>query len=186
MKTILIFFLICSSVVIYSQDLTVSIELNKTEFHQYNRNGNDSVVLTYKIKNTGDKTVLLRLADGVEANYTDEDGSYHDHCFRTYTGGDYRAMYKPDYQRTPEAFVTIEPGGEIIQTSALNIGWVCRGGAPRGDWKFNITYNRTITEEDNYCMFKSRYSESYNKESVEGAWTGTLKSNSIEIIFNRD
>jgi hypothetical protein len=179
---IIIFFIILFSEAIYSQNLSVSIEINKTEFHRYNREGNDSMIVTTRIKNISGNTVLLRLANGLDINYIGENGTSNGHCFRVYSLEKFENQVKPDYQRTFESFVEIMPGEEIVQTGKYYVAWICRGGPPYTPWKFELLYNRIITSEDNYYMFKSNYSDKYYKEPVE-AWTGILKSNSIEIII---
>jgi hypothetical protein len=185
MKTIILILLILPLTAIHSQELTVSIELNKTEFHKYNEDGNDSMFVIVKIKNVSEKAVLLRLANGLDVDYAGESGTGTGYCFRVYSTEKFENQVKPDYQRIPESFINILPGEEITQAGSFSVGWTCRGMPTRGDWNLELSYNRTITPEDNYCMFKSRYSDKYLKEPVE-AWTGTLSSNSIEITFKRD
>lgn len=182
MKTKILLFAVLFSTMINAQELSVAIEINKTEYSRSYARGNDSMIITCRIKNNSSDTVIFRLADGLDMNYIGEGPDYAGHCFRTYPSIEFSEYLKPDYQRKPESFVKISPGEEIVQNIGFDIAWICRGAPPRGDWKFEIFYKRDITAEDNYLMFQSRYTDTYDKEFKE-AWTGKLRSNSVEVVI---
>jgi hypothetical protein len=178
MKLQILFILVILSAGVYSQDLEVFIETDKAEYKRYSYySGSDSIKITYKIKNTGTNTVVFRLADSFDLNYTGEETGYYGHCFTVNAATSYRQI---GYGRTKESFVEINPGGEISYTGYYYIGWLCRSAPPRGNLTFEISYERTVLPEDNYYMFKSYYSGEYEKIFTE-AWTGTVKSNKVTI-----
>lgn len=144
---------------------------------------NDSMKVTLILKNISDKSVKLRMANGFHAQYNNGDESYGwSHCFRVYEHGNILEVYAKE--RTPDAFVIIEPGEEIKQTFNASIGWICRGMPPEREWNLNVLYHREITPEDNYYHFKSYYTGLEERIPVDDAWTGTITSNKVEVHIN--
>jgi hypothetical protein len=184
MKPIITFSIIFFSMVNLSQSqIVMNIQTDKTEYKSYGRGSEDTIKVTYSIKNTGSESVILRWDDEFfSVSYIKEDGYSYSHCFTVYPG-DYSKMYIEDYNRTKESFITIRPGEEITRTEPFAISWLCRGAPPRGDWEFNLTYNREITKDDNYYLLKRYYADVYDKEFVEDAWVGTIKSNSVRVVL---
>jgi len=143
---------------------------------------NDSLKINLILKNTGTLPVKLRLANGFRAQYTDSEDYSWSHCFRvSETGGNYDSYRK---ERTPEAFVILNPGEELISSGYCYIGWLCRGAPPARPWRLKVYFDREITLEDNYFYFKSYYTGLEERIPVEDAWTGTITSNKIEVVIN--
>lgn len=161
-------------------DLEAFIEIEKTEYEKYSsKNGNDSLIITLKIKNTGNDTVLFRMADEFDLGYS---SNFSSHCFRINPHMEGLTAYQQDYERNYNSFVKIAPGEEVIAKKSYYLTWLCRSMPPRKEWNFKLSYYREITDDDNYLMIKSMYSDSYTKEYIK-AWTGTITSNKIEISF---
>lgn len=163
----------------YSQ-LIVSIETNQTDFNRSDIS--DSFFVTIKIKNNYQESIKFRKANGLAVNYYGD--NYFDHCFRVINENRLQ-KYLPDYEHTVNDFIELNPGEEYSETNPYSIAWICRGGPPRDStWIFDLFYSREITADDNYYLFKSRYSDKYDKEYTE-AWTGKLESNKISVSFKR-
>lgn len=143
---------------------------------------NDSLKITLTLKNTGTLPVKLRLANGLRAQYSYFEDYSWSHCFRvSETGSNYDSYRK---ERTPEAFVILNPGEELISKGYCYIGWLCRGAPPARPWRFKVYYDREITQEDNYFNFTSYYTGLVERIPVEDAWTGTITSNKIDVVIN--
>jgi hypothetical protein len=160
-----------------SQELQVTLETAKTEYSQKKLWQDDSIVVTYKIKNTGNDTILLKLAGSYSIVYISDEDYHSSHCWKIYPH-----QTEPNTDGFAESFKLINPGEEYINTEALDIGWVCRNAWPMGKKKFVITYNRVITAADNFYLYGNRNSRKTNRVFIN-AWEGTLKSNSIEITI---
>lgn len=158
-----------------SQELMITLEASKTEYSQEKLWQNDPIVVTYKIKNTGNDTVLLKLAGSYSIMDKSGEDYHSSHCWKIYPH-----KTEPNTTGFAESFKLINPGEEYTNTEALDIGWVCRNAWPMEDWKFEITYNRVITAADNFYLYGNRNSRKTNRVFIN-AWEGTLKSNSIEI-----
>lgn len=156
--------------------MSVIIDVNSTDFFR-----NDSLQITVKLQNQGNEPVKFRKANGLILNYA---GDVWSHCFRVYPENR-NVVYNSDFERTINDFITLQPGEEISETGAYSIAWLCRSIPPRDSvWNFDLLYYREITDEDNYYLFKSRYSDKYDKEFTK-AWTGILESNKIQISYAR-
>lgn len=143
---------------------------------------NDSLKVTLILKNTGDLPVKLRIANGFRAQYTEVDDFGWSHCFKVEETGSYIESYRKE--RTPEAFVILNPGEEVVSSGYYYIGWICRGAPPVRPWNLKVFYNREVTPEDNCFNFTSYYTGLEERIPVEDAWTGTITSNKIKVIIN--
>lgn len=180
MKYFILCALVFASIKINYSQLQVSVDIYQTDFTY--TDVKDSLYVTVKIKNNETKTIKFRKANGLVVSYYG--GNYYDHCFRVFSENR-SPKYQPDYEHTIEDFIEINPGEEFTETNLYSIGWICRGGPPRDSiWNFDLFYSREVTADDNYYLFKSRYSDKYDKEYTE-AWTGKLESNKISVSFKR-
>lgn len=181
--SILLLLLLTIVSVTRAQELSVSIELNKNSFKRdYYSSVYDSMQVIIKIKNNGSRNVKLRNAHSFDVSYGGEDREFISHCFSLHSDDKIEQIIKPDYQRTKDAFVEIKPGEEFISGGNFSVGWLCRGAPPQRPWKLYMYYYRDITPQDNYTMYKSYYTEKYEKEFVD-AWVGLLKSEPVEIVI---
>lgn len=168
---------------IRSQELSVSIELDKNSFKRdYYSSEYDSMQVMIKIKNNGSRTALLRNSHVFDVYYGGKDHEYISHCFTVHPDVNIERRVKPDYERTNDAFIEIKPGEELISAGNYSVGWLCRGAPPKRPWKLYMYYYRDITPQDNYIMYKSYYTEKYEKEFVD-AWVGLLRSEPVEIVI---
>lgn len=176
---ILALMITCSG--IRAQELSVTIELKNNLFRNLTWGSSDSSAIVTRIKNNGNETVLFRNAPLFRVNYTGENLDYSGHCFSVFPEDKIDRRISPDYKRTLDDFVEIKPGEEFVQVSNYYVGWLCRGAPTVRPWKLFLFYDREVTTEDNHVMYKSYYTEKYEKEYIS-AWTGNLTSNAIEII----
>jgi hypothetical protein len=157
----------------FSQNLEVTLETGKTVWRT------DSIEVTYKIKNTGNDEVLLKPDSKYILLDKTEESHHWSHCWDIYPNMDYT-------ERIPnpslDDFITIGPGKEYVKTETIRIGWKCRNASPMGDIKFEISYHSVITDANNYYIRDYDRSRTKNKTYID-AWTGTLRSNSVEIIL---
>lgn len=158
---------------VYSQKLEVTLETEKNMW-QF-----DSIVVTYKIKNTGNDTAYLKLDESYTILYKSEENFHSNHCWKI---SPHQTWFFTNKQPIKE-FVTINPGEEYIKTEALDIGWVCRNALPMEELKFEISYHRIIRDADNFYLFGNPNSRRLNIWYID-AWVGMLKSNTIEITIN--
>jgi hypothetical protein len=157
-----------------SQELQVTLETEKIVWQT------DSIKVTYRIKNTGNDEVLLKPNSGYILLDMTEESHHWSHCWDIYPNMMYtESLPKPSL----DDFITIGPGEEYVKTEALRIGWKCRNASPMGDVKFKISYHSVITDDDNYYIRGYDRSRTKNKTYID-AWTGTLRSNSVEIILS--
>jgi hypothetical protein len=186
MKNIfVIIFVSIISLSVYSQRLTVNIELNSSNYRGYGWGEGkdfDTIFIITRIKNISSSTVLYRNAPTFYVKYAAEDNYSWSHCFWVHTTDRTEERYLPDYERTMDNFIEIKPGEEIINKEQFSIGWICRGAPPHRPWDLYLFYGRESTSEDNYYMFKSYYTEKYEKVFVD-AWTGKLESNAVPITI---
>lgn len=182
MRTLIMLTLFCTSWICSAQPLEMTIQSNREVYDRYSQFNNDTIYITYKIKNTGEESMLLRIArEFFELEYLTEERYSWEHCFRIYPDNNYRYFNK-DYGHRSEDFVWIYAGEEITRTEPFSIGWTCRGSAPEAPWDFKLYFKGGFKTEDNYVLYKSDYSENYLKEFIDG-WTGTLKSNEVKITL---
>lgn len=180
----IIFFLVLLIISVPSQHLDVIIYANKTEIGKsiYKRGNNDLLKISSVLYNRSVDTVTVKFDRYFELDYTGEEPVYSN-CFRLYeidSAGKY--LYYPF--DTYEAFVTIAPGDSIVNEGYYTVSWPCRGAPPAGDWSLDLKFYKEITEEDNYYIVKSRYTDFASKE-MKKAWTGILSSNTLKLKIKR-
>lgn len=168
---------------IISQDITVSLKADKEVYEKIYgwNNGDDLIKLTYTIHNNSDSPVKIKFEPYFDLEYTGDKVFGYNYCFRMYEriisrNGEIKDFKFDEYS----AFVDIPPHDSVTGSGNFRISWLCRGAPPFGDWSFNIKYSRVITDEDNFYLAGSRYTDFNSKEFVK-AWTGKLVSNSIYV-----
>ena len=186
MKAIILF-LLGLSVNIFSQDVTVKISTNKSEYKKiYNSGENaDPILVKYTLYNNTSDTILIKVEPSFDLEYSGEGYGGYSQCFRMeplkVNGIEYKRNYKFNEYR---AFVKIAPNDSLVNDGEFDIFWPCRGAPPVGDWSFNITYRRELTKEDNYFLINGRYTDITSKEFIT-AWQGKLVSNTIGFSLIR-
>ncbi len=179
-KFILILMMLILTEAGQSQNVEVTIASSKNEYSGYTRSTEDSIIISYKIKNTGNEPVVFRLTGSYKLNYISEPGFEWGHCFFMRSAEQETVFDEQNLEeRRQDAFITINPGDEFEKRESYRISWLCRGAPPRSDWTFDITYSRNITVEDNYYFIKD------SKKFVK-AWTGDISSNTIRIKIKND
>lgn len=187
MKTITIL-LLGLTMNIFSQDVTVKVAANKTEYQKvYSRNENtDPILLNYTLYNNTADSILIKFEPFFEITYAADEYEGYSHCFRIepmkINGVKVDRYFKYNQY---SSFVKIAPYDSLMYSGEFDIFWPCRGAPPRGDWKFNITYRNRLTKDENYYLVNSRYTDFASKEFIK-AWEGELESNTISIAVLRD
>lgn len=187
MKTIIVL-LLSAAVNIFSQEVSVIISANKSEYRKtYSLNKNtDPIILTYTLFNNTADTVLIKFEPFFELTYTGNGYEGYSHCFRmepVIIDGERVGRYYLYNQYS--SFVKVAPADSMVFEGEFDIFWPCRGAPPRDDWKFNITYIRELNNDDNFYLVKGSYTDFTSKEFIT-AWEGELESNTISITVLRD
>lgn len=187
MNKILLLIIILPAMVL-SQDITVSLSSDKAVYQKiYGRsNESDLIELTYTIHNNTGEPVKVKFEPYFDLEYTAEKVFGYSHCFRMYEriskeNGETKEFNYDEYT----AFADIPAHDSLTKTGKFEIGWLCRGAPPVGDWSFNIKYLRELTPEVNFYLLGSRYTDFTSKEFVK-AWEGILNSNTIAIQILRE
>jgi hypothetical protein len=187
MKTIIILFLLVISANIFSQDVTVKIFSNKSEYKKIYTSGEntDPILVDYTLYNNTPDSILIKFDPYFELTYTGDEYEGYSQCFRfepVKINGEeikWRFMYN-NYS----SFIMVPPNDSIVYNGEFNIYWPCRGMPPRDDWSFNITYRNKFTKDENYYLVQSRYTDFSSKEFIK-AWEGELVSNTISLTIQR-
>lgn len=187
MKTIILI-LLTASINILSQDVTVKISSNKSEYRKiYSLNENtDPILINYTLYNNTADSILIKYEPFFELSRRSDEYEGYSHCFRLQPvkiNGEKVEWYFKFNQYS--SFVKVAPFDSLVYTGEFDIFWPCRSAPPRGDWNFNITYRNTFTKEGNYYLVNSRYTDFASKEFIK-AWEGELVSNSINITILRE
>ncbi len=186
MKTILV--LLALSVNIFSQDVTVKISSNKSEYKKiYSLNENtDPILMNYTLYNNTADSVFIKFEPFFELTYVGDGYEGYSHCFRMepleINGEKVERYFKYNQY---SSFVKVAPYDSLVYKGEFDIFWPCRGAPPGGDWKFNVTYRNKLTKDENYFLVKGRYTDFTSKEFIK-AWEGELISNTISITILRD
>ncbi|HRJ84880.1 MAG TPA: hypothetical protein PK753_04325 [Ignavibacteria bacterium] len=186
MKTIFLLIL-AVSVNIFSQDVTVKISTNKSEYRKiYSLNENtDPILLDYTFYNNTSDSIYIKCEPFFELTYAGEGYTGYSHCFRMeaqkINGEDINRNYIFNQYGS---FEKIAPNDSLVYNGEFDIFWPCRGAPPQGEWKFNLTYRRQLTKDDNYYLVNGRYTDVTSKEFVT-AWEGELLSNTISLTVLR-
>lgn len=180
----IIFFLFLFVYSSSSQQLEIIISINKAEFDNttYKREKKDPLILRTVLHNRSADSVIIKYVPYFELEYSGDEPAYGK-CFRLYeldSAGKY--LYYPF--DTYESFVTVAPYDSLTKEGYFTVSWPCRGAPPSGDWNFELKYYREITEEENYYIVKSRYTDAASKE-MKKAWTGVLSSNIVKLKIKR-
>lgn len=183
----LILIILIYPVMIFSQDLTVSLTSDKDTYDKVYgwNNENDLIELTYTIHNNTNLPVKVKFEPFFDLEYTGDKAFGYDHCFRMYEriskdNGETKEFKYDEYS----SFVDIPAHDSLTKSGNFIISWLCRGAPPIGDWSFDIRYKRELTKEDNFYLAKSRYTDFSSKEFIN-AWEGKLSSNTISIKIIR-
>lgn len=187
MKTITIV-LIGLTMNILSQDVTVNISANKSEYQKiYSRNENtDPIILNYTLHNNTADSILIKFEPFFELTYAGDGYEGYSHCFRMepleINGEKVNRNYRYNEY---SSFVKVAPYDSLEYSGEFDIFWPCRGAPPGGDWKFNVTYRNKLTKDENYFLVKGRYTDFTSKEFIK-AWEGELVSNTINVTILRE
>lgn len=187
MKTIIILFLIVITSGIFSQDVTVKISSNKSEYKKIYTSGvnMDLVQINYTLYNNTTDSILIKFEPYFELTYTGEGYEGYGHCFRMeplkINGEEVKRYYSYNEY---SSFVKIAPNDSLAYNGEFDVFWPCRGAPPAGDWQFNITYRNNFTKDENYFLVNSRYTDFKSKEFIN-AWEGELVSNTISLKILR-
>ncbi|NOS84279.1 MAG: hypothetical protein HOP31_03975 [Ignavibacteria bacterium] len=187
MKTIILL-LLAVSVNIFSQDVTIKISANKSEYRKiYSLNENtDPILLNYTLHNSTADSILIKFDPFFELNHSSDGYEGYSHCFRMdpvkINGEEVDRYFKYNQY---SSFVKVAPYDSLVYEGEFDIFWPCRGAPPRGDWKFNVTYSNKLTKDENYYLVNSRYTDFTSKEFIK-AWEGELVSNTISITILRE
>ncbi|HMQ78948.1 MAG TPA: hypothetical protein PKE39_02565 [Ignavibacteria bacterium] len=187
MKTIIIV-LIGLTMNILSQDVTVSISANKSEYQKiYSLNENtDPIILNYTLHNNTADSILIKFEPFFELTFIGDGYKGYSHCFRLepieINGEKVERYFKYNQY---SSFVKVAPNDSLVYEGEFDIFWPCRSAPPWGDWKFNLTYRNKLTKDENYFLVKGRYTDFTSKEFIK-AWEGELVSNTISFTILRD
>ncbi len=187
MKTIIILLLVITSN-LTSQDVTIKISSNKSEYKKNYSSGEnmDPILVNYTLYNNTSDSILIKFEPYFELIYAGDGYEGYSQCFRmepvTINGEQVKRYYSYNEY---SSFVKIAPNDSLLYRGEFDIFWPCRGAPPSGNWEFMIKYSRELTEEDNYFLFNSRYTDLNSKE-FRKAWEGKLSSNSINIKILRN
>ncbi len=186
MKTLFIAVLLTAGATIYTQQLSVKIEADKTEIKNtsFSSNIDDHLFIRYVLYNISKDTVKVKFEPYFDLEYLPSDVAYYNNCFRLFpvdsSGGFNKYVYD-----TFNSFVTIVPGDSAVGKNYFTVVWPCRSMPPAGDWNFNVKYRSTLSEEKNFYLINNRYTDSQSKEYVK-AWIGELSSNTINLKVTRE
>ena len=186
MKTILI--LLAISVNIFSQDVTVKISSNKSEYKKIYSSGEntDPILINYTLRNNTADSILIKFEPFFELTYAGDGYEGYSHCFRMepleINGEKVERFFK--YNQF-SSFVKVAPHDSLEYSGKFDVFWPCRSAPPWGDWKFSLIYRNKLTADDNYYLVNSRYTDFASKEFIK-AWEGELVSNTINLTILRD
>lgn len=186
MKTIII--LLAISVNIFSQDVTVKISSNKSEYMKiYSSNENtDPIIVSYVLYNNSADSIYIKFEPFFELTSVGDGYRGYSHCFRmepVIINGEKVDRYYQFNQYS--SFVRVAPNDSLVYEGEFDIFWPCRGAPPQGDWKFDITYRRELNKDENFYLVKGRYTDFTSKEFIK-AWEGKLVSNTIGLTIQRE
>lgn len=187
MKTIIILSILFISGNIFSQDVSVKISANKTEYQKIYTSGEntDPILLNYTLYNNTADSIFIKFEPSFELTYVGDAYKGYSHCFRLEPlkiNGEKVDRYFNYNQYS--SFVRVAPNDSLVYNSEFDVFWPCRGAAPLGDWTFNITYRRELNKDENYYLIKGRYTDFTSKEFIK-AWEGKLVSNTISLSILR-
>ncbi len=169
----------------YAQGLEVKISADKTEIYNssFSSNMEDHVKIRYVLFNNSNDTVLVKFEPYFDVEYIPGENKGPGYCFRLFpldsSGGFYRYAYD-----TYNSFIKIAPGDSAVKENYFTISWLCRSMPPSGDWNFDIKFHSTLTNEMNFYLVNSRYTDFTSKEYIK-AWIGELSSNKINLKVKR-
>jgi len=172
---------------IFSQDVTVKISANKSEYKKIYSSGEsaDPLIMNYTLYNNTSDSILIKVDPSFDLEYSGEGYGGYSQCFRLEPIKINGIEYKRNYRYNEySAFVKIAPNDSLVYEGEFDIFWPCRGMPPSGDWSFNITYRNVLSKEENYFLFKGRYTDFSSKEFIK-AWEGELVSNTISLTLFR-
>ena len=187
MKTLIIIIL-TASLNIFSQDVSVKISADKSEYRKiYSLNENtDPIIINYTLYNNTADSILIKYEPFFELDRSSDGFEGFSHCFRMdpvkINGEKVNRYYKFNQY---SSFVKVAPYDSLVYVGEFDIFWPCRSAPPRGDWKFNVIYRNILTKDENYYLVNSRYTDFASKEFIN-AWVGELVSNTISFTILRE